>query len=196
MKGKELFLAIVLALLAAAFVSPAFAQVSGQYLEARTADVYTGPCFANSEVNLTGQEAVLAWRIDQGSWNRVALDGFAVVAVVRASSTLGDPYSNPLPARAVLIVDERANEAQQAELTNCARAQAGVLQTVVVAEEAPPIRLQVNGGGRPASPPLEEGPWAPTPTGPIKDGALLCQNEEFSSPPLTANLNHSMPAVS
>ena len=27
--------------------------ISGDYLEVRTGDVYTGPCFANAEVNLT-----------------------------------------------------------------------------------------------------------------------------------------------
>ena len=55
MKAKGLLLAVALLLAA-----PAMAQISGQYLESRTADVYTGPCFANSEVNLTGREAVLA----------------------------------------------------------------------------------------------------------------------------------------
>ena len=37
--------------------------IVGDYIEARTSDVYVGPCFANSEMNLTGQEAVLAWRV-------------------------------------------------------------------------------------------------------------------------------------
>jgi len=195
MKAKGMFLAILLALLTAVFVSPAFAQVSGQYLEARTADVYTGPCFANSEVNLTGQEAVLAWRIDQGSWNHVALDGLAVVAVVRASSTLGDPYSNPFPAKAVLIVDARANEAQRAALVNFAQAQAGALLSDMVAVEASPIRFQVNEGGRHGYATLEAGRLARISTRAIKDGDLLCHNEEVYYPPLAANLDHSMPAV-
>ena len=29
-------------------------SIYGNYVEARTADVYTGPCFANSEVGLDG----------------------------------------------------------------------------------------------------------------------------------------------
>ena len=37
------------------------ADIHGQYVEARTADIYTGPCFANSEVELTGNLAVLGW---------------------------------------------------------------------------------------------------------------------------------------
>ena len=49
------------------FTSVAFAQVRGSYIETRTADVYTGQCFANGEVNLTGNEAIMAWQIDRGT---------------------------------------------------------------------------------------------------------------------------------
>ena len=31
--------------------------LEGQYVEARTCQVYTGPCFANSEINLAGKDA-------------------------------------------------------------------------------------------------------------------------------------------
>jgi len=41
---------------AAASISLA-AGVSGNYIEARTADVFTGPCFANGEVEMNGKEA-------------------------------------------------------------------------------------------------------------------------------------------
>ena len=39
------------------------AQIKGQYLETRSADVYVGQCFANGEMNLSGQEAIVAWHI-------------------------------------------------------------------------------------------------------------------------------------
>ena len=45
--------------------------VSGQYLEVRSCDVYTGPCFANAEVGAAGRDAILAWQIDEGSHNGV-----------------------------------------------------------------------------------------------------------------------------
>ena len=51
------------------------AEITGEYLEARTCDVYTGPCFANAEMELAGKEALLAWKVDQGSWKGVSLDG-------------------------------------------------------------------------------------------------------------------------
>jgi translocation and assembly module TamB len=35
-------------------------QITGEYLEARSCDVFTGPCFANSEVGLTGELATMA----------------------------------------------------------------------------------------------------------------------------------------
>jgi hypothetical protein len=87
-------------------------QISGDYIETRSADVYTGPCFANAEVNLVGNEAILAWRINQGQWNGVNLGGLSVVGVVRANGTLGDPYENPYPAKAVLIVDQKATRSR------------------------------------------------------------------------------------
>ena len=65
-------------------------DVRGEYLEARTADVYTGPCFANGEVNQTGKLAVMGWHVDKGSWEGVNLDGLSVMGVLRASNTLGD----------------------------------------------------------------------------------------------------------
>jgi hypothetical protein len=190
MKAKGVVLALALVLSA-----PAMAQISGQYLEVRTADVYTGPCYANSEVNITGHEAVLAWRIEKGSWQNVALDGLSVVAVVRASSTLGDPYSNPLPARSLLIVDERASEAQRAALVSLARAQSGSLLNGIEAVEAAPVRLVVNQGGRHGFAILEAGNLARVSTRAITSRDSLCHNEEVYYPPLAANLDHAMPAV-
>src|SRR5262249_39915472 len=64
-------------------------NIYGNYIEARTADVYTGPCFANSEAGLIGELAVFGWKVEKGSWQGVDLDGLSVVAAVRASATLG-----------------------------------------------------------------------------------------------------------
>ena len=194
MKFKGLFLVLSLVL-----AVPAMAQISGQYIEARTADVYTGPCFANSEVNLTGHEAVLAWHIEKGSWTSAggegaALDGLSVVAVVRASATLGDPYASPLPAKSVLIVDARANQAQRTALVNFAQAQTGALLLDVVAIEVSPIRFAVD-PNRHGYATLEAAHLARISTRAIGAADQLCHNEEIFYPPLAANLNHAMPAV-
>ena len=59
-------------------------SVRGSYLEARTADVYVGACFANSEAGLVGNLAVFGWHIDDGAFEGVNLDGLSVVGVVKA----------------------------------------------------------------------------------------------------------------
>ena len=79
------------------------------YIESRSTDVYVAQCFANGEVGLAGNQALLAWHVDEGSWDGVPLDGLTVAAAVRAHATLGDPYGNPYPAQAVLMVDDAAN---------------------------------------------------------------------------------------
>src|SRR3954447_16015325 len=112
---RKLFVPEMLVIIALAPVVLA-EQIRGDYLETRSADVYTGSCFANGEVNLVGNEAILAWHVQSGTWDGMQLDGLTVAAAVRARATLGDPYANPYPAQAVLIVDEQANPRQRAAL--------------------------------------------------------------------------------
>ena len=57
-------------------------DIRGQYVEARTCDVFTGACFANADTGLTGKNAVLAWKVDSGSVGATRLDGLGVVAVL------------------------------------------------------------------------------------------------------------------
>ena len=52
-------------------ISMAAQEIRGDYLETRSADVYTGQCFANGEVNLVGNEAILAWHVRTGGWDGV-----------------------------------------------------------------------------------------------------------------------------
>src|SRR4051812_1143883 len=123
------------ALIALVLTLPAAAgPLSGQYVEARTCDVWTGACFANAEMHVTGKHALMAWRIDQGERDGVKLDGLSVVAVVEANETLGLPQKTP--GKAVLLVDARADAAQRAALIATAKQLGGVLTRNVVAVEA------------------------------------------------------------
>ena len=61
---RTLSLAALALLLAAAPLSAA--GLSGQYIEARTIDVWTGPCFANADVNIGGKHGIMAWKVDEG----------------------------------------------------------------------------------------------------------------------------------
>jgi hypothetical protein len=185
---------VLIALPSCARAAQPAGHMSGEYIESRTADVYTGPCFANSEVNLTGQEAVLAWHVDKGIWDNVSLDGLSVAAVVRASATLGDAFSNPLPAKAVLIVDQRANAAQREALADFAQAQGGRLLSKVVATEALPIRFTVD-AAKHGSASLEVGNIAQITTRAIMDTDEICHNEDIYYQPLVSHLTHAMPAV-
>ena len=71
-----------LALFCAVPVQAAELELRGKYVEARTCDVWTGPCFANADFNLTGKHAVMAWRVDEGKLQDVSLDGLGIVAVI------------------------------------------------------------------------------------------------------------------
>src|SRR6202171_2047023 len=113
----------ILTLSTAAFAQ----QIRGDYIETRSADVYTGQCFANGEVNLVGNEAILAWHVQSGSWDGVSLEGLSIAAAVRANGTLGDPYENPYPANAVLLVDDQASSQQRAALASFAQHMGGEL---------------------------------------------------------------------
>lgn len=176
-----------------ALMAPAGARdinITGDYLEVRTADVYTGPCFANAEVGLLGNEAMMAWRVREGGWQGVALTGLSVVAVVRASATLGDPYASPYPAKAVVIVDERATSGQREALVSFARSMAGDLLQDIVRVEARPI--EVSFGERHGYASLQAGELASLQTRCLHEGDHLCGNEEVYYPPLT-EVFHAVP---
>lgn len=133
----------------ALLVAPAFARadVVGQYVEARTCEVYVGPCFAESEVNLAGSQALLAWHITKGELDGVDLSGLSVVAAVEARATLGTPFRNPYPAKAVVFVDERADARQRAALVELARRMAGKLLENITRTVVAPIEFRVNDEG-------------------------------------------------
>lgn len=191
MSWKAILLAAVVAIPVMAHAKAA--PLSGEYLESRTADVYTGPCIANSEVNQTGQQAILAWHVENGAFEGVALDGLSIVAVVRASSTLGDPYSNPLPAKAEFLVDQNADTVQRAALVHFAQSQTGALLNDVVSISAAPISLQIGEDHGVAT--LQAGSIVHIATRAIEVADMICHNEEVFYPPLAGNLTHAMPAL-
>ncbi|MBI3667443.1 MAG: DUF1326 domain-containing protein [Acidobacteria bacterium] len=168
-------------------------EIRGNYVEARNADVWVAHCFANSEVGLVGDLAVMAWQIEQGSWNNVTLDGLGVVAVVRAKSTLGDPYHNPYPAKAVLILDERANMEQRLALQSFVKKMAGDLVQTVVRVDTAPVTFDFNGNLHAGKVQMAAGQVARIETRAIMDGDAVCHNAFTYYPPLT-KLDHAMPA--
>ncbi|HEV3146440.1 MAG TPA: DUF1326 domain-containing protein [Gemmataceae bacterium] len=133
------FLAAVAACIA---VSSSLAgEITGKYVEARTCDVYTGPCFANADTGLTGRHAVMAWKIDKGSLGDVRLDGLGVVAVIAAGDTLGTPQV--CSGKAIVIVDEKANSAQKEALVQMVRKQAGQLAENIISVTSGKVELTI-----------------------------------------------------
>lgn len=168
-------------------------QIRGDYIETRSADVYTGQCFANGEVNLVGKEAILAWHVQSGSWDGVSLDGLTIAAAVRAKATLGDPYGNPYPAEAVLLVDDQATPQQSAALVSFAKQMGGELLKNVDQTLPAPMEMIVN-HERHGVALLRAGHFATVQTRSLGDRDHVCGNEVTFYPPLTP-LAHSMPAV-
>src|SRR5437660_7889469 len=174
-------------------LSAAAQQISGDYLETRSADIYTGQCFANGEVNLVGNEAILAWHVQSGSWNGVPLQGLPVAAAIRANGTLGDPYESPYPAKAVLLVDDQASTQQRTALVSFASHMGGELLKNI--EQVIPVQMElvINAEHHGAAM-LRAGQFATVQTRSIGNQDHLCGNEVTFYPPLT-ELAHSMPAV-
>ncbi len=106
-------------------------EIKGRYVEARTCDVYTGPCFANADTSLTGRNGVLAWQVDRGQIDGVNVDGLGIVAVLSAPETLGLKQNRQV--KSVVIVDEKATAKQREALLKMARQQAGQLLGNVIA---------------------------------------------------------------
>lgn len=167
------------------------AGVAGTYLEARTADVYTGPCFANSEVGLVGNEAIMAWRIETGGWDGVDLSGLAVLAVVRSDATLGDPYAESRTTESVLIVDAAADGSQRSALQGFARGMGGALLADVARVEAADVMFDLRPNGAAS---VTAGDLAAVRTRPLDHRDHLCGNETVFYPPL-APTDGAMPGV-
>jgi hypothetical protein len=187
---------------AAATVAISFAagiptnSIYGDYVEARTADVYTGPCFANAEIGLVGNLAVFGWKVNQGTWGGTNLAGLSVVGVVRARHTLGDIYESSYPVKAVLIVDSRANAEQRLALRSFARKMGGDLLQDIVQVDYVPIDFEVaNNDVHSMGVKMTAGTLATIETRAITAKDHLCGNEDTFYPPLT-KLQHAMPAVS
>lgn len=188
-----------LSLLCIALATPALAatlagpEIRGSYIESRNAEIYASHCFANSEVGITGDMAVMAWDIEQGSYQGVPLAGTRVVAVVNATSTIGNPFEEPLPAKAMLVFDHATSLAQRGALTAFVKVQAGPLVENVVHTDTAPIEIDFHGNLHDRVATLRAGEIVSLQTREIRDADSLCHLDDIYYQPLVA-LDHAMPA--
>jgi hypothetical protein len=136
--------AMIVAAVVGLAISPLMAadktSVTGEYVEARTAEVFTGGCIMGGEAHTTGNEAVLAWKVDRGAFNGVPLDGLSVVAAVVGDRNLGiwEMGGDKPTTRSAVMVDERANPAQRMALVAMAHELArGIVGQIVRVTPAP-----------------------------------------------------------
>ena len=141
MKKIALSVALSAAMMATLAAKPV--SVTGTYVEARTAEVFAGACIINGEAGTAGREALLAWKVDHGQVDGVAIDGLAVVAAISSDKNLGihEIGGDSAPARAVIYVDSRATAAQGKALVSMVRSLSGNLIGRVVQETPAPIQF-------------------------------------------------------
>lgn len=152
MKHTAVVAAVLVLLLGVAGVraSDPGTDVSGDYVEVRTAEVFTGPCMLGSEAYSLGREAILAWRVSRGSVDGVTVDGLSVVAVVAGDRNLGMQELGddaPTSVKAVVMVDQRATAVQQRALISLARSLSPALTREVVETKAVPIAFNRGSSG-------------------------------------------------
>jgi hypothetical protein len=119
-------------------------RITGEYVEARTAEVFAGGCIMNSEAETLGRQAVMAWRITSGAFNGVTLDGLIVAAAVAGDRNLGMREmggEEPTAVKAIIIVDPRATTAQRDALVRLVRELSNGLITHVVRVDVAPVKF-------------------------------------------------------
>ena len=129
--------------LAGTGLSAAPASLEGTYVEARTAEIFAGGCVINSEAGTSGREAVLAWNVDRGQFNGVALDGLTIMAAVSGDANLGvhELGGEQARTRTAIVVDARATAAQRDALVAMARTLSPRMVSDVVEVTASPIQF-------------------------------------------------------
>jgi hypothetical protein len=175
----------MLALAAVALAGNSAPTISGDYLEVRSCDVYTGSCFANSEMNLAGKEGMLVWAVREGAWKGTKLDGLNVMVVVKTDGSLGDLKYQPQSGNAVLIVDAKADAKQKEALTDFARAMSGKLIGKVVAVKSVPMEAKIATCTKQGCASVKAGELAEISTSCLGGKHDICGNEETFYPPLS-----------
>lgn len=167
--------------------------IRGNYVEARTCQVYTGPCFANGEVGSTGKDAIMTWSISGGTYSGVDLTGKSVALVVKSSHTLGfQGMADGKSIKAMVIVDEQANREEAAALKQFALDQAKIDSRQVAAEHSAKIEMAFDMDELTAD--VEVGEIASLKTRKARKGDCICSNESAYYPPLT-DLRGFVPGV-
>jgi hypothetical protein len=190
---KMTLAALLTTLTAATALAVSQPTIKGDYLEVRSCDIYTGPCFANAEMGTTGKEAMLVWSVKEGTWEGTSLDGLSVIAVVRTDATLGNMKYEPRSGKAVIIVDEKASPSQQEALKSLAQSMAGKLIKEVAAVRTSDIQATMGSCSKSGCAAVKAKGLIDISTRCFGDNDHVCGNEDIFYPPLT-DVNDALPA--
>lgn len=170
---------------ASLLATPHPTTVSGGYLEVRSCDVYTGPCFANAEMGLTGKEGMLVWSVQYGSWKGTPIDGLNVIAVVHTQHTLGDVEFQPHDGKAMLIIDSKATPKQKEALEDMATSLANNVFTSVASVRVSEVEVALSTCAKAGCASVKAGNLVNISTRCLGGEDHLCGNEETFYPPMT-----------
>ena len=107
--------------------------LTADYVEARTASVFAGPCHINGEIMTTGNDALLAWRFDNGA---------RIMADVSCQSNL---LHTSAPRQSEIVIDGPSAAARDSALHAILSQDSSTLGHVVSIRRAP-ISFQIKSG--------------------------------------------------
>lgn len=167
--------------------------LQGTYLEARTCQVYTGPCFANGETGLAGKNAIMSWRIDQGKLKGTDLSGLTVALIVNSSDTLGfEGLNDAKKLKSIVVVDEQANSQQRLALIEFVKSHAKKAGENIAAIQTAKMQMKLDLAELTGE--LQVGDKIKLKSRKARKGDCICSNESAYYPPL-AKLNGFVPGV-
>jgi hypothetical protein len=111
-------------------------KVAGDYVEVRTASVFTGACHYNGElVTMDGHDAIMAWNFTAGAWRGVDLTGVRAMAAVTSDANLSQEQAT---RKVELVVDSSATDAQASAVAGLLKEKCGArLGSIVTVRRAP-----------------------------------------------------------
>lgn len=119
-------------------------KVAGDYVEVRTASVFTGACHYNGELVTTGRDAIMAWNLTSGAWRGVDLAGVRAMAAVTSDASLAQEQAT---RKVELVVDSAASDEQASAVVSLLREKCGTRLGTIVTIRRAPVTFEKNASG-------------------------------------------------
>jgi hypothetical protein len=117
-------------------------SIKGDYVEVRTASVFTGACHFNGEVVTAGREAIMAWNFASGQSNGANLAGLKALAVVSSDENLENTRA---ARRSEIILDNAASHDQKVAILETLKSRYAATLGEIVSVRSAPIDFKHEG---------------------------------------------------